>query len=473
MSPTVAFVVCVVGIAGLFFLERDKSVHNSKALWLPVIWLLLVGSRTVSIWLGLSPLGNASAAQLSDSSPLDAAIFGVLLAAGIIVLFRRRRRTIACLKANWPMLLYFSFCLLSVLWSDFRDIAFRRWIKAIGDLAMVLVLVTDIDPVGALGRIISRTGFILMPFSILLIKYFGQYGRGYEPGGKPVNVGVTTNKNMLGVITMLIALGALWGLLRALMNKRQTARFRHTIARGTLLAFCVAVLFLADSATSLACFCLGSVLIVMTYMPMIRRRPGAVHGLVVGLLLAGGLAKFLGGQAGIIHALGRESTLTGRTDIWAAVLPVAPNWLVGAGFESFWLGPRVEKVWRNLSEYMHVNEAHNGYLEVYLNLGVVGVSLIALNLISGYRGAVAAFRRDPAFGSLMLAYVAVAAIYSITEAGFRMLNPIWIFFLLAVVGSHSVASRAVGRSAKRARSRERQITKPSTGQAATSVLLAR
>jgi len=50
-----------------------------------------------------------------------------------------------------------------------------------------------------------------------------------------------------------------------------------------------------------------------------------------------------------LSTMGRESNLTGRTEIWAAVLPLVPNPAVGAGFESFWLPPRLEKVWTNLS----------------------------------------------------------------------------------------------------------------------------
>ena len=147
-----------------------------------------------------------------------------------------------------------------------------------------------------------------------------------------------------------------------------------------------------------------------------------------------------GGEGDVIHALGRKTNLTDRTVIWAAVIPAVPNPVIGAGFESFWLGPRLNMVWSHLSQYMHVNEAHDGYLEVYLNLGWVGVGLISFVLISGYQRAVAAFSRDPAVGSLMLAYVASAAVYSVTEAGFRMLDPIWIFLLLAVVASSGVAS---------------------------------
>ncbi len=440
MSSSLVTILCVIGIAGLFYLDRDRKVRTSKALWLPVIWLGIVGSRPASAWLGISQATTGSTSQLAEGSPIDAGVFAVLMAGGIIVLISRRRRIGACLKASWPILIYFAYCLMSVLWSDFPDIAFKRWNKAIGDLVMVLVLVTDTEPVAALGRLISRTGFVLMPTSVLLIRYFDNLGRGYDPDGNPMNTGVTTNKNMLGVITLVISLGALWRFLNVILAKRQPNRVRQLFARGTLLTFGVAVLAMAHSATSVACFILGTVLILATYLPFIRRRPGRVHAIVVMILLAGGLAMLFGGQAGIVHALGRETNLTGRTDIWAAVLPVVPNRVVGAGFESFWLGPRVEKVWSNLSRYMHVNEAHNGYIEVYLNLGWVGLALIAVILISGYRGAIGAFRRDPTFGSLMLAYVATAAIYSITEAGFRLLDPIWIFFLLAVVGAHGVAA---------------------------------
>ena len=87
-----------------------------------------------------------------------------------------------------------------------------------------------------------------------------------------------------------------------------------------------------------------------------------------------------------------------------------------------------------------LNEAHNGYIDVYLNLGWIGVCLLALVLISGYRRAVKVFRRDPELGGLFLAYIAAAVVYSITEVGFRMLNPCWIFLLLAIVSASGVTA---------------------------------
>jgi exopolysaccharide production protein ExoQ len=447
MPPNIALFICFVGIAGLFFLDRDKSVRTSKALWLPTIWLWIVGSRSVSAWLGVAPAPGVDV-QL-DGSPVDRFVFIVLLAAGIIVLIHRSRQTRAILSANWPVLIYFAFCLVSVLWSDFPEIAFKRWFKSIGDLVMVLIVVTDPEPFGALKRFLSRVGFVLLPPSIVLTRYFGNLGRAYTPDGLSMNTGVTTNKNTLGVITLVLALGAVWRVVMLLFREgREPNRGRRLLAQGALLAIAVAVLAMSQSATSQACFALGTALILATHFRTIRRHPGAVHALVLTILLGGGAVMFFGGGAGVTQVLGRESTLTGRTDIWAAVLPVVPNPVVGAGFETFWLGPRLERVWSHLSKYNHTNEAHNGYIEVYLNLGWLGVALIAIILLRGYNRTVAVFRYDPVIGSLLLAYVFAAAFHSITEAGFRLLDPGWVFLLLAVVAAGGMAS-GTGKRARR------------------------
>jgi O-antigen ligase len=128
--------------------------------------------------------------------------------------------------------------------------------------------------------------------------------------------------------------------------------------------------------------------------------------------------------------MGRDPTLTGRTAIWDLCLSLAGNPLFGTGFESFWMGWRLMKVW---SIMLGIQEAHNGYIEVYLNLGWIGIALLTIIIVTGYRKVIAGFRVDPEIGKLRLAYFATAVIYNFTEAGFRMLFIVWIFFLLAVM----------------------------------------
>src|ERR1035441_3864756 len=147
-----------------------------------------------------------------------------------------------------------------------------------------------------------------------------------------------------------------------------------------------------------------------------------VHLLVAVVVLISFATLFLGIGSGFVQStMARDTTtLTGRTDIWKIALSMTGNPVVGTGFESFWLGKRLEKMWEYNRE---INQAHNGYLEVYLNLGWIGVTLLAWMLAASYGRVVRGVRQHPE-GSLWLAYFVVMVIYNFTEASFKMMSPI-------------------------------------------------
>ena len=60
MTPNLATVAFAIGILTLFFLNREKEVQTSKALWLPVVWLSIAGSRMVSEWASATPLTTSN-----------------------------------------------------------------------------------------------------------------------------------------------------------------------------------------------------------------------------------------------------------------------------------------------------------------------------------------------------------------------------------------------------------------------------
>jgi O-antigen ligase len=110
---------------------------------------------------------------------------------------------------------------------------------------------------------------------------------------------------------------------------------------------------------------------------------------------------------------------------------MAGNPLIGTGFESFWLGKRLEKMWSIY--WWHPRESHNGYLEMYLSLGWLGLLMFAIVVVTGYRTVTSALRRNAEEGTLRLAYVVVALAYNFAESAFGTLNVIWICFLLATI----------------------------------------
>jgi exopolysaccharide production protein ExoQ len=166
-----------LAIAGIFFVYRWDNRENgkvSKAIWIPIIWLFITGSRPVSTWL------NFNSVALEDGSPVDAAVFFSLIAAGCYVLRQRRINLATFARNNRWLMAFFIYTLLSIVWSDFPFIASKRWIKILGHPIMVLIVLTEPYPIEAVKRLFKRLGFVLIPLSICLIKYFPQLGRGFD-----------------------------------------------------------------------------------------------------------------------------------------------------------------------------------------------------------------------------------------------------------------------------------------------------
>src|SRR5437879_13828860 len=85
MPQGVATVVYGLVILALFLLDRDRESRVSSALWIPVAWVLLAGSRMFSDWLEPAR-GLQSPDQYLEGGPLDPLIFTGLLTAGLMVL---------------------------------------------------------------------------------------------------------------------------------------------------------------------------------------------------------------------------------------------------------------------------------------------------------------------------------------------------------------------------------------------------
>jgi O-antigen ligase len=438
-----ATVVCAAGIFILFWLDRDGASEVSRALWLPFAWMFLAGSRMVTEWLYPGFVAE-SADVLIDGSPLDRFVISALLVLGLAVLLGRAPRVNAILRANGPVLLFFAFAAFSVVWSDYPDVAIKRWIKACGNVVMVLIVLTEANPSAAVKRLFARLAFVLLPLSILLIRYYPSLGRGYHQyTWQTFYSGVATGKNSLGYICLVLGLASVWRVLETRRwrwtgewvdggmspgSLRQTRR-RILLAHGIVLVFALWLFRLSDSVTPLVCCIVAMALMMLAGSHALARRPTALH-----VVFATGLLVLLPGWVMFdvfTEALGRDTTLTGRTELWQGLLRLAMDPILGAGFESFWLGDRIEKLW-NLY-WWRPNQAHNGYLEIYLNLGWIGVALLGVVIVRGYTSVIRTLHYDPELGRLKLGFLTAAVLYNLTEAAFKGMHLVWIAFFFAAI----------------------------------------
>jgi exopolysaccharide production protein ExoQ len=427
MVPLIATLIFTVLISMLVAFTRERGTKRSAALLVAFAWLWFASSRNPTAWLQIQGGGKGSANTAYDEgSPLDRNILTGLMLLGVIALATRPKRTTAFLAANFPVILFFLYCGLSAIWSDHADISIKRWFRSLGDLVMVMVILTDLDWARAFKWVYSRLACILVPLSILFFRWFPAFGRNYNIHDGRISVtGVTDDKNLLGAICMLFAMVAVWCMIEAPPMERARRR-KFLIGYGSVIAVIIYLINLADSATATACLIEGGAVLLLASMPRISRRPVLIHLIVTTVLGVTAVNLFFGSS--LLEMFGRNPTLTGRTELWSLCLTLVRNPLLGAGYESFWLGSRLETMWNYI---WGVNQAHNGYLEIYLNLGWVGVVLLVTVLITGYRNIIHAIRRREPTASLRLAFFVVACISNCTEAGFKMMHPMWLALLLA------------------------------------------
>lgn len=430
MPPFLALLFWLFFLLALLLFDPAKDLRPSLALWVPLIWMFIDGSRLPSQWLG-GQIQTASRA-LEEGNGLDRAVLAFLILLALAILLLRSFNWGGFFARNFALTALVFFALLSVLWSDFPFISFKRWFRDLGTYLVILVVISDPHPLEAVRTLLRRLCYLLVPLSILLIKYFPYIGKQYEFfSGNEMFVGATTSKNMLGVACLVSGLFFFWDTVTCWPDRRQRRAKLTIFLNLVLFAMTLWLLSLANSATSKVCLVLGCLVIAAAHMRLTKRYPLFLKVLlpscfVLYLILAYGFN--INGE--LARGVGRDPTLTGRTHIWEVVLSTNTNPLIGAGYASFWLGPRLQYVWRLAGG---VNEAHNGYLEVYLNLGFIGLFLLGVLLIATYRSICKRLTSRSAMASLSLALWTIVLFYNMTESAAFNGQLLWVSFLLVVI----------------------------------------
>jgi len=438
VPSSVALSIWAILLLALLRLDPARESKTSWALWVPVIWAFIAGSRLASQWIEGQVMMAAQEAE--EGNPLDRTIFLLLILLAIGVLASRSFQWSDFVARNLALSGLLLFALVSILWSDYTFVAFKRWFRDIGNYMVILVVMTDPHPLEAFRTVFRRLFYLLIPLSILLIKYYPDIGRQYNFWtGAGYNVGAATSKNMLGVACLVSGLFFFWDTVARWADSKESRTKRIIIVNLTFMTMTLWLLHAAESATSSVCLALGCLVIAAAHSSTFKQSPRFLTALIpTGFCLYLILAFGLGLNGVFAGAVGRNPTLTDRTQIWAILLSIHTNPFIGTGYESFWLGPRLAQVWRTFQ----INEAHNGYLQVYLNLGLIGLCLLLAFLIASYRTIGKRLRPFSSLGSFTLAIWTILLFYNMTEATF----PGGVLWLALLPGALALAPRAEERT---------------------------
>ena len=413
----------------IWLIRRDTARRDglSAALWIPTLWVGILASRPVSAW-----LGSGGSVDTLEGSPLDRLFFFGMIFAALIVVSRRALSWQLVISRNWPLFLFYGFLLVSVLWANSPEASFKRWFKEFGNIIVLLVILTEVNPQQAFRAVFVRCGYVLIPLSIVFIRYFPELGRRYNRhSGDMEAIGVTFQKNALGTMVLVCGLVLIWDWFERMRNDENRMGWIDRYLPVGFLTMGGYLLYQSDSKTSMMCLILGACVLAAAKLPVLRSRIG---GLGLYALLAFGsyfvLDWLFGITEGLLQGMGRDTTFTGRTDVWRELLAVGTDPLLGTGFMSFW----DDKFFQSKLPEWVAFSAHNGYLEVYLAGGVVGLIFLAIMLLgTGFK-----INRDLGWGNdydvMRFAAFLVTLVSNFSESNFCTMTPMGFLFLLTAIG---------------------------------------
>lgn len=434
MPRQLAILVFTLFVAWLWREDSKSRPRLSKALWIPQLWLLLLGSRPLSWWSWFFfGIGSSGISDL-DGSPLDRLLYSALICVSIGILVRRRVSFRSVFGGKPGLVLFYLFLAASIIWAAYPFSTVKRWIKEVGAIPVLLIILTDENPVEAIKLVFSRCAYVLFSFSVLTIKYIPEIGRDYgRHSGLAEIHGIAQQKNSLGESVMVFGLIVLWQLLEVRPRKPRDF-LRAPILQWTIsLAMAVWLLHACDSKTSMICFAVGCALLISTKIQFFNNRRRAI---VVVCLVAVPMFFVLDNMfqisQPILQMLGRDATLTNRTEIWSAVKehPVDP--ILGCGYLNFWdiIGPLELD-----GQDVDLKTAHNGYLEIYLDGGSLGIVFLVIMLLNVGINQARCFVRNYPAGVIGFAFFCMTLLNNVSESIFARRSPLWSAFLLSAVGT--------------------------------------
>jgi exopolysaccharide production protein ExoQ len=433
MPRQIALLIFVSFIVWLFFRDRKLRPMTSVALWIPLFWVIIIGTRAVSMWFSGEGLEVATLDDYLKGSPFDRNIDIGLLVAGLAILIKRRTILSDIFSENRLFFMFFIFCGISCLWSDYAFTSLKRYIKDISNIVMALIIITETKPEQALKAVLARYAYIAVVLSVLFIIYFPEYGRYYGRWNfQVVYCGITTNKNQLGQVAFICGVFLVWDFITTLSKDESVLDKLDLFIRGILLSMLIWLFYMAHSSTSNVCMILGTFILLV-----LRSSFGKKHIKNLGIWTLCFTCFFItiytipGLMELFTDILGRDTSLTGRTDLWQELLAQPINPLLGAGYQSFWQTPAAAQIGEKF--YFIPNQAHNGYLEVYIQTGLISLLLLIGAIITAGNKLKKGLLTGSTSATLLFPFFIIILINNWTEATINKMSILWFVLILSLL----------------------------------------
>lgn len=305
-------------------------------------------------------------------------VFLFLFFSSLVILSKRFDKIVYLIRSEKYLSLFVVLCLLSALWSDYHFLSFKRSFQLLVMFLVIVEALVNIDPKVLLKQ---------LKIVVSIYLFFNLYACRFIPAAiDPVFGtwrGMEVQKNWL-------AQNSLYCLLSSIVffsfDKTRLTKLYDSL----LILISVLIIYKAHSSTNLIA------VIIIVFMGIVFQIETVFKKLGIGRSILGLMFLFILTFSGIFFIFsseifglipgyfGKDLTFSGRVDIWEFVWnDIEKRFLLGYGFATYWImGSSRLEIFASYFEGFVVNSAHNGYLEIILQLGFLGFMFFLFPIIA-------------------------------------------------------------------------------------------
>jgi O-antigen ligase len=344
---------------------------------------------------------------------------GLGFGTSIYTLLKRPSQFWRAIRAAWPALAFAFIAMASTLWSSNSNATLTAG-TALLFFTLAATMLVGLVRWDELLMGIAIACIIIGVLSLILIPIGGLMTEIHEGALR----GPYGEKNRAG---MVFAIGA--------VSCMAVAFQRRTPFWLLGVPFFLMLLFLSQSGTSLLAAVLA--LSALSFGEILRGHPKRlVIGSWLGFIAAGGIAFIvLTNAETLLDLAGEDSTFTGRDRIWPSVMwRIQENLFLGQGYDAFWREGNTSMDWLWYEAGFEVFNAHNGWLEIMLGVGLLGLIPVAWMILRAVLASFAGLNLDNDARRMALPFIIMVIMMSLTESAIGgPEGPSWLILLIVAI----------------------------------------
>ncbi len=412
--------------------EGSGNIWGHAATWALLVLLIYFALDGVSPFVN-EPTATRAVATSSAGGVLADRLGKLLMFAACMIFAVQAHQSVR--RLSMQMKLMTSFPILALLLSPLSQLPMRTASSGgllLGGILLLYYIMSryTLDQVLELLLVLGTTTMVA---SIVFALALPQYGLDHMGGHASAWKGVFSAKNYLGNL-------ALFFLTVAVSYRARTRSLRSI--RVLQILFCLTAIAFSRAATAYMLTAIYlAYLVLVRSLHRFRKKDYFVVSVLLLVAFCAAAAVMVVWPDFLFTLLGKDVTLTGRTGIWSAVLDsISKRPLLGYGYQAFWLGLEGESYRVILAVSWVLAQAQNGFLDVMLEMGIAGLTIVLLVFGFAFRDGVVCLLRSHDDTNLRavewyLAIVVLTLLYNLDES--FLFDPKHLgsmIFLLACIG---------------------------------------